>query len=175
MAVTAACFSVVDQCQGMSELCVEPLWYGEHANAIARQLDFCYIFIWKYVQSFKYNIIYRWIYHNKGKSIFDSMPKNLAWTRQQVDSITSQVVVYAPDERAEKLLLFLLCPYLLCGIASPPSSLSYVDSIPHPNPNRSTCMPVVKQLEASVAHWTHWDTLALKILSFVLDSRPAGL
>jgi hypothetical protein len=29
-------------------------------------------------------------------------------------TITSQVVVYAPAERAEKLLLFLLYPYLLC-------------------------------------------------------------
>jgi hypothetical protein len=33
------------QCQAMSELCVEPLWYGEQPNAIARQLNLCYIFI----------------------------------------------------------------------------------------------------------------------------------
>jgi hypothetical protein len=30
-------------------------------------------------------------------------------------TITSQVVVNAPTERAEKLILFLLYPYLLCG------------------------------------------------------------
>ncbi len=35
----AACFSVVDRCQAMSELCVEPLWYGEQENAIARISD----------------------------------------------------------------------------------------------------------------------------------------
>jgi hypothetical protein len=40
----------------MSELCVEPLWYGEQPNAIARQLDFCSLFIEKLVQSFKYII-----------------------------------------------------------------------------------------------------------------------
>jgi hypothetical protein len=27
----------------MSELCVEPLWYGEQTDAIARQLRLCYI------------------------------------------------------------------------------------------------------------------------------------
>jgi hypothetical protein len=27
------------QCQAMSELCVEPLWYGEQPNAISRQLN----------------------------------------------------------------------------------------------------------------------------------------
>jgi hypothetical protein len=27
----------------MSELCVEPLWYGEQPNAIAGQQNFCYI------------------------------------------------------------------------------------------------------------------------------------
>ncbi len=31
----------------MSELCVEPLWYGKQPNAIARQLNLCYIFIFK--------------------------------------------------------------------------------------------------------------------------------
>jgi hypothetical protein len=31
-------------------------------------------------------------------------------------TITSQVVVYASDEKAEKLLLFLLYPYLICGV-----------------------------------------------------------
>jgi hypothetical protein len=31
--------------QAMSELCVEPQWYGEQPNAIARQLNLCYIFI----------------------------------------------------------------------------------------------------------------------------------
>ena len=35
------------QCQAMSELCVELLWYGEQISAIARQLNFCYIFISK--------------------------------------------------------------------------------------------------------------------------------
>jgi hypothetical protein len=35
------------QCQAMSELCAEPLWYGEQTNAIARQLNLCYIFILK--------------------------------------------------------------------------------------------------------------------------------
>jgi hypothetical protein len=40
----------------MSELCVEPLWYGEQPNAIARQLKFCCILILKKVQSFKYII-----------------------------------------------------------------------------------------------------------------------
>ncbi len=35
----AACLSVVDQCQAMLELCVEPLWYGEQENAIARISD----------------------------------------------------------------------------------------------------------------------------------------
>jgi hypothetical protein len=43
------CFTFCDvnhQCQDMSELCVvEPLWYGEQPNVIARQLDFCYILI----------------------------------------------------------------------------------------------------------------------------------
>ena len=33
------------QCQAMSELCLEPLWYGEQPNAIARQLNLCFIFI----------------------------------------------------------------------------------------------------------------------------------
>jgi hypothetical protein len=33
------------QCQAMSELCVEPLLYGEQPNAVARQLNLCYIFI----------------------------------------------------------------------------------------------------------------------------------
>jgi hypothetical protein len=31
-------------------------------------------------------------------------------------TIRSQVAVYAPAERAEKLHLFLLYPFLLCGI-----------------------------------------------------------
>jgi hypothetical protein len=48
------------------------------------------------------------------------MHKNLAWTQQQVDSMkpsrfTSQVVMCAPAERADELLLFLLYPCLLCG------------------------------------------------------------
>jgi hypothetical protein len=32
------------QCQAMSELCVEPLWYGGQTDAIARQLNLCYIY-----------------------------------------------------------------------------------------------------------------------------------
>jgi hypothetical protein len=35
------------QCQAMSELCVEPLWYGEQTNVIARQLNLSHIFILK--------------------------------------------------------------------------------------------------------------------------------
>jgi hypothetical protein len=35
------------QCQVMSELCVETLWYGGQTDAIARQLNLCYIFILK--------------------------------------------------------------------------------------------------------------------------------
>jgi hypothetical protein len=31
----------------MSELCVETLWYGGQIDAIARQLNLCYIFILK--------------------------------------------------------------------------------------------------------------------------------
>ncbi len=34
-------------------------------------------------------------------------------------TITFQVVVYSPAERAEKLPLFLLYPSLLCGLLSP--------------------------------------------------------
>jgi hypothetical protein len=29
------------QCQAMSELCEEPLWYGEQPNTCARQLNVC--------------------------------------------------------------------------------------------------------------------------------------
>jgi len=42
--VTAYVLNICDvnhQCQTMSELCVEPQWYGEQTNAIARQLDLC--------------------------------------------------------------------------------------------------------------------------------------
>ncbi len=35
------------QCQAMSELCVETLWYGGQTDAIARQLNLCYIFYYK--------------------------------------------------------------------------------------------------------------------------------
>jgi hypothetical protein len=35
---------VSHQCQAMSELCVEHLWYGKQPNAIARQMDLSYIF-----------------------------------------------------------------------------------------------------------------------------------
>jgi hypothetical protein len=35
------------QRQAMSELCVETLWYGGQTDAIARQLNLCYIFILK--------------------------------------------------------------------------------------------------------------------------------
>ncbi len=35
------------KCQAMSELCVETLWYGGQTDAIARQLNLCYIFILK--------------------------------------------------------------------------------------------------------------------------------
>jgi hypothetical protein len=38
------------QCQTMSELCVEPLWYGEQPIAIARQLD---SLIYLYTNKFK--------------------------------------------------------------------------------------------------------------------------
>jgi hypothetical protein len=54
------------------------------------------------------------MYHHKGKSIFVSMPKSLAWTQQHDGlnvTITSEVVVYASAERAKKLLY----PFLLCG------------------------------------------------------------
>jgi hypothetical protein len=37
----------------MLVLCVEPPWYGNPPNAIARQLNFCYIFIQKLVQALK--------------------------------------------------------------------------------------------------------------------------
>jgi hypothetical protein len=30
-------FDLIHQCQAMSEFCVEPFWYGEQPNAIARQ------------------------------------------------------------------------------------------------------------------------------------------
>ncbi len=59
------------------------------------------------------------LYHNKKKSIFVFMPENLAWTQQHLglnEAITSKVVVYKPAERAEKIYLFLLYPFLLCGI-----------------------------------------------------------
>jgi hypothetical protein len=62
----------------MSELCVESLWYGEQTNAIARQLNLCYIFIFKMSSK---------LYIHKEKSIFVSMPKHFAWTEQQVDSV----------------------------------------------------------------------------------------
>jgi hypothetical protein len=32
-----------------------------------------------------------------------------------ISAITSKVVVYAPAERADTLILFLLYPFLLCG------------------------------------------------------------
>jgi hypothetical protein len=35
------------QCQAISELCVEPLWYGGQTDAIARQLNLGYLFILK--------------------------------------------------------------------------------------------------------------------------------
>ncbi len=46
------------QCQAIffSELCVEPLRYGEQPNAIARQQDFCYIALYGTAQS---GIFYR--------------------------------------------------------------------------------------------------------------------
>jgi hypothetical protein len=46
-------------CQAMSELCVEPLWYGEQTNTIARQLNLCYMFTLNKVKSFKYIIKWR--------------------------------------------------------------------------------------------------------------------
>ncbi len=52
-----------------------------------------------------------------GKSIFVSMPKKPCLdtaTGGLNVTIKCQVVVYAPAERAEKLLLFLLNPCLLC-------------------------------------------------------------
>ncbi len=36
---------ITNAMQAMSELCVEPLWYGEQPNAIARQLILCFLFI----------------------------------------------------------------------------------------------------------------------------------
>ncbi len=59
-----------------------------------------------------YFIALNTLYHNKKKSIFVFMPENLAWN----EAITSKVVVYEPAERAEKIYLFLLYPFLLCGI-----------------------------------------------------------
>jgi hypothetical protein len=38
---------LITKCQAMSELCVEPMWYEEQKNAIARQLNLCFIFILK--------------------------------------------------------------------------------------------------------------------------------
>jgi hypothetical protein len=35
------------QCQAMSKLCVEPLWYGGQTDAIGRKLNLCYMFILK--------------------------------------------------------------------------------------------------------------------------------
>jgi hypothetical protein len=71
----------------MSGLYVELLWYGEQPNVIAMQAaEFMLHMYLKQVQSFKYIINKHWIYHNKKRSIFVSMPKNLAWTQQQVDS-----------------------------------------------------------------------------------------
>jgi hypothetical protein len=50
------------------------------------------------------------------------MPTNLAWTQQHGGlnvTITSKVVVYTPDEKAEQLYLFLLYPFLfLCALHS---------------------------------------------------------
>jgi hypothetical protein len=47
------------------------------------------------------------------------MPKNLAWTQQQMNStyvtIMSQVVVYALAERAKTFSLFPLSPSILIG------------------------------------------------------------
>ncbi len=82
------------------------LWYGELLNA--KQLDFCYIYIKNKLKALKtLHIFLHWIYHHKGKSIFVSMPKNLAWTQQHDGlkvTIMSEVVVYASAERAKKLL-----------------------------------------------------------------------
>jgi hypothetical protein len=87
------------QGQAMSELCVGPLCHGEPPKIHFQAAGF--------------------LLHNKEKSfIFIFMPKNLVWTQPQVDlnvTITSKVVVYAPAERAEKLLRFLLYPRFLCG------------------------------------------------------------
>jgi hypothetical protein len=60
------------------------------------------------------------------------MPKNLAWTQQQrlYETITSQAVTYAPAERAEKLLLFLLYPCLLCGLRKLSLKLIEVSDVP---------------------------------------------
>jgi hypothetical protein len=52
------------------------------------------------------------LYHNKGTSIFVSMPKNLARIQQHCGlnvTIMSKVVLYAPEKRAEKLPLFPRC------------------------------------------------------------------
>ncbi len=43
------------------------------------------------------------------------MPKNLAWTQQLYVTIMSQVVVYAPAERADTFSLFPLSPSILLG------------------------------------------------------------
>jgi hypothetical protein len=71
----------------MSELCVETLWYGGQTDDIARQLNLCYIFIFK--KSSKLYIHYQIALNTplQGKEFFVSMPKNLAWIQQQVDSI----------------------------------------------------------------------------------------
>ncbi len=91
------------------------LWYREQVN-VARQLDFCCIFILKFnpLATFKK----RWINDNKRKSIlFPCLKSFLAHNNSGGLNVTlpSQVVVYSPARRAEKPLLFLLYPSLLCG------------------------------------------------------------
>jgi hypothetical protein len=58
------------------------LWYGEQPNAIAIQLNLCYLLKNKLKAS---NTLI--IYQTKENSIFVSMPKTLAWTQQQVNSM----------------------------------------------------------------------------------------
>jgi hypothetical protein len=102
----------------MSELCVEPLWYGEQPNAIARQLDFCYICFLKFkslnslLNSPEYTVTWKGVFLIPCIKIL--LRHSNRWTQNNHHG--PSCMVYAPAEKAKKLLLFLLYPFLLCGL-----------------------------------------------------------
>jgi hypothetical protein len=56
-------------------------------------------------------------FHHDGNSAYPGEDGGVYCARPPLlSTITSKVVVYAPAERAGTLLLFLLYPFLLCGI-----------------------------------------------------------